>query len=186
MELPDRLTASDFLTWLATKPGDATYELIDGKVQRAETGSTVHGQLIDRLSDLFAPSVRARRCRKYASSMTVECANGDVPVPDIVVTCDERDRPSPLTRAVLFPCLVVEILSPSTATADLKQKADAYCGTPSVQEYLLVDSTHRWAAVWRRNSEGDFVRHPAFGSFELATLDLSVDLDELYGELIEA
>lgn len=186
MDLPDRLTVSDFLTWLARQPDDAKYELLDGKVQRRETGTNVLGELIERLSEFFTPVVRARGCRKYSGSLSVICANGDVPVPDIVVTCDERDRPEPGKRGIRYPRLVVEVLSPSNDALTLRQKEDAYCGTPSVEEYLMVDSTRRWAQVWRRNAEGDFVRHPAFGGFHVATLGLTIDLEEVYADVIEA
>ena len=184
MELPERLSASDFLSWLAMQPGDSTYELVAGGVIRAETGSNIHGELIERLADFLAPFVRAKGCRKYSGSLSVFCANGDVLVPDLVVTCDERDRPEPGKRGLRYPKLVIEVLSPSNDAATLRRKEDAYCGTPSVDEYVMIDSSRRWAQIWRRNFDGDFVRHPAFASLDFATLDARIALDILYDELI--
>ncbi len=186
MDLPDRLTASDFLTWLAKTPGDTTYELVDGSVAPAETGSNVHAEIIERLSDLLAPIVLAKGCRKYSGSLGVFCPNGDVLVSDLVVSCDERDRPEPGKRGLQYPKLVIEVLSPSNDAATLRRKEDAYCGTPSVDEYVMIDSSRRWAQVWRRNADGDFVRHPVFVSLDLATIDTAVSLDVLYDDLLVA
>jgi Uma2 family endonuclease len=118
--------------------------------------------------------------------MSVVCGNGDCPVPDTVVTCDERDRRDGRERAIPHPLLVVEVLSPSTEATDLRKKGDAYRSTPSVREYVLLDSGRRWAQVWRRNAEGNFVIHPAFAALAIETLDLSVSLDELYADIVSA
>lgn len=183
MEQGERLSVSDFLAWLDGQSGDARYELLDGRTQRMETGSNLHGEIIERLSELIAPAVRLRGCRKYSGSLGVICSNGDVPVPDIVVTCDDRDRPEAGKRGVRYPNVVIEVLSPSNDATTLRRKEDAYCGTPSVVEYVLLDSTRRWAQVWRRNDAGYFVRYPAFGGFELTTIGVTVDLDVLYADL---
>ncbi len=184
MEQQQRLTASDFLTWLAKQSGDETYELVDAKVVRMETGTNIHGEIIERLSELLAPIVRAKGCRKYSGSLGVFCTNGDVLVPDLVVTCDERDRPEPGKRGLRYPKLVIEVLSPSNDAATLRRKEDAYCGTPSLEEYVMIDSSRRWAQIWRRNVDGDFVRHPAFASLELETIETVVSLDNLYADLL--
>ena len=70
--MSERLTASDFLTWLAKQPDGAKYELLDGRVPRAETGTIDHGELIERISERLARPVRARGCRKYTTYRTDE------------------------------------------------------------------------------------------------------------------
>jgi len=55
--------------------------------------------------------------------------------PDIMLGCnrDEDDE-----NALSNPCLVIEILSDSTATTDRREKLVAYQSIPSVREYCLV------------------------------------------------
>jgi len=55
--------------------------------------------------------------------------------PDIMVSCDETDR-DPLFRE--RPCLVVEVLSPSTEALDRQAKFEQYRKLPSLEHYLLV------------------------------------------------
>ena len=78
MQPRDRITASEFLTWLTKQPGDVSYELLDGSVSRTETGTNIRSELIERISDVLAPIVRASGCRKYSGSLGFVCANGDV------------------------------------------------------------------------------------------------------------
>lgn len=53
------------------------------------------------------------------------------------------------------PCLVVEVLSPSTARFDRREKLFGYREIPTIQEYLLVGQKpahlviHRRAEQWR-------------------------------------
>lgn len=56
--------------------------------------------------------------------------------PDVVVTCDDRDRDPQLVQ---FPCLIIEVLSPSTEADDRGKKFAAYRQSPTLQEYVLVE-----------------------------------------------
>jgi Uma2 family endonuclease len=53
--------------------------------------------------------------------------------PDVAVTCDERDT-STTEDFILYPSLVVEVLSPSTAAFDRGDKFADYQTSPSLEE----------------------------------------------------
>ncbi|MDJ0687936.1 MAG: Uma2 family endonuclease [Xenococcaceae cyanobacterium MO_188.B32] len=55
--------------------------------------------------------------------------------PDLVVTCNPQDRKRYFLTS---PCLVIEILSPSTQTTDRREKRINYQTLESLQEYVLV------------------------------------------------
>ena len=50
------------------------------------------------------------------------------------------------------PCLIAEVLSPATASVDLREKWAAYRALPSLRYYLLVDSERLWAKVFFRDA----------------------------------
>jgi Uma2 family endonuclease len=77
-----------------------------------------------------------------------------------MVSCDEADRQRPLS--VQAPCLVVEVLSDSTAAYDLGAKFAAYRQVPSLQEYLVVDINRRQLELFRRQPAG-WVLHESAG-----------------------
>ena len=58
--------------------------------------------------------------------------------PDVIVTCDPRDRGT--VQAIQSPCLVVEVLSPTTELTDRTWKLKNYRAHPTIEEYVLADS----------------------------------------------
>src|SRR5205823_2818067 len=58
--------------------------------------------------------------------------------PDVIVTCDPRDRG--IVQAIRFPRLVVEVLSPSTELTERTWKLKNYRMHPTIEEYVLADS----------------------------------------------
>jgi Uma2 family endonuclease len=61
------------------------------------------------------------------------------------------------TATLTNPCLIVEVLSKSTARRDQGPKFESYKSIPSLREYLLVDQ-YRVAVI-------QWVRHPDAGQW---------------------
>ena len=93
--------------------------------------------------------LKGSRCQTFVSDMKLFVEAVDAYFyPDVMVSCDERDR-----RADLFvehPNLLVEVLSDSTAAYDRGEKFAAYRQIASLSEYLLVDIEHRRLELYRR------------------------------------
>lgn len=101
---------------------------------------------------------------------------------DLTVTCDERDR-IPKATALRFPTLIVEVLSASTATIDRGDKFDEYRTIETCREYALIDSRKRWAQAHRLiGGEWNASLPQASGTFELSSVGVALDLDEIYDE----
>ena len=71
--------------------------------------------------------------------------------PDVMVTCDERDRHADL--AIERPKLIVEVLSDSTAAYDWGAKFAAYRKLADLSEFLLIDIEHRRLELYRREAD---------------------------------
>ncbi len=70
--------------------------------------------------------------------------------PDVMLTCAaDDDHPQYKTS----PCVVVEVLSPSTSSIDRREKRAACLGLASLQAYLLVDADHRNVEVFLRDGD---------------------------------
>lgn len=78
--------------------------------------------------------------------------------PDVMVTCDERDRTTNTFKR--YPCLIVEVLSEATEAFDRGDKFADYRQIESLQEYVLISQTRLQVDVFRRNEEGLWVLHP--------------------------
>lgn len=95
--------------------------------------------------------------------------------PDVTVTCDADDT-EPLFKT--RPCLVVEVVSPSTSGTDLREKALEYRRIETLRSYVIVFQDERRVihnyndsdGVWRQEIiEGDGEMHVHYPE---ATLDL--------------
>ncbi len=62
--------------------------------------------------------------------------------------------PAWTTATLLNPCLIVEVLSPSTAARDRGVKFTHYQQIPTLREYLLVDSEQVLVEQWQLNQAG--------------------------------
>lgn len=96
---------------------------------------------------------------------------------DLALSCSPLD-PNGLARD---PVLIVEVLSPTTRSFDLGEKADRYSQLPSCREIWLVDSTRPWMRLWRRAGDLWTVTLPITeGPFTSEVLGCAIPLAELY------
>lgn len=71
--------------------------------------------------------------------------------PDVAVTCDERDTNT--DDFILYPTLIIEVLSPSTAAFDRGEKFADYQTSPSLREYVLINQSQMSVECFRLSDE---------------------------------
>ncbi len=81
---------------------------------------------------------------------TVVVDDSTVYEPDVTVTCESNVDMDATT--VLNPCLLVDVLSPSTQGVDTGGKLAGYFSLESVRHYILVDPKKRQVVVHTRQS----------------------------------
>lgn len=69
--------------------------------------------------------------------------------PDVLVTCDDRDRRA--LKIVQHPCLIVEVLSPGTEGFDRGEKFKHYRRLSSLKEYVLLNAATMSVECYRLN-----------------------------------
>ena len=80
-------------------------------------------------------AARGGQCNVFGSDMRLRIANSRIYYPDVQVVCDRTDTdPNQIRR----PCVIVEVLSPSTESIDRREKLAAYHGIESLRSYLIV------------------------------------------------
>jgi Uma2 family endonuclease len=174
-----------YFEWEAGR--DDKHEYLAGEVFAMVGARQEHVVVAGALFARLREHLRGTRCRAYVSDMKLEVAAADaVFYPDVMVSCDEDDRRASL--ALHAPCLVVEVLSESTAAGDRGPKFAAYRLIPTLQDYLLVDIDARRLELYTRHSEGWLLREstPAQPWAELGSIGLRLTLAEAFGDLDEA
>ena len=133
-----RYTYADYQTW-----GDDTrVELIDGVIYNMAAPSQKHQWLLFELGALFREHLKSRGagCRVLVAPSDVRLnsdkADDTVVQPDLFIVCDKNKLDGQNCNGA--PDLVVEILSPSTASRDRVLKFNQYLAA-GVREYWIID-----------------------------------------------
>ena len=73
--------------------------------------------------------------------------------PDIAVVCDEREINN-TDDFILYPVLIIEVLSKSTESFDRGDKFSDYQTCPTLKEYILIDQNQMKIECHRREDSG--------------------------------
>ncbi len=182
------MTPEEYLAWEATQ--EARHEFFKGEAYAMVGGTKAHNRIGINLLDQLDEHLGDGPCAVYFADIKTEMANGrDYFYPDLVVTCDERDRASGDSAAesiVRFPSLVIEVLSPSTEAFDRGGKFAQFRALDSLQEYVLVQSKQAGVELFRRGEDGLWTLHPygADDYFRLESIGLEVQVESLYRRVI--
>ena len=158
---------------------DIKHEYLDGEVVAMGGASARHGLVAGAFYGALLPHARRKGCQLFIADMKVRVEHTGQTYfyyPDLMLACAPDDRETYYRRS---PCLLVEVLSPSTERIDRREKLFAYQTIPSLREYLLVDPDRRCVEVYRF---GETVRHETFteGGFWLDCLGAEITLDDVY------
>jgi Uma2 family endonuclease len=127
------------------------HEYVDGQAF-AMTGATIrHCMIVSNINAMLHAHLRGGPGRAYMNDAKVSVTKvNSVYYPDVVVACGAFDGSDLFAKNPVF---VVEVLSPSTAAIDQREKVSAYRQIASVQEYLIVHQKKPMAQLHRKNSE---------------------------------
>ncbi len=117
---------------------NARYEYLDGELRMLAGGSLYHSAIIANLTIAIGRFLRDSSYWIYNSDVQLRLSETRYVHPDVTVSCDERDHEA--EDAIQYPCLVIEVLSPSTEAIDKIKKLAYYQECPAIQDYIMVDS----------------------------------------------
>ncbi|MDF5710386.1 MAG: Uma2 family endonuclease [Nostoc sp. S4] len=169
----------------AEKVSEIKHEYIDGQVYAMAGASDAHVTVVGNLFVLLRNHLRGSGCRVYMLDMKaqIDVINRYF-YPDVMVTCDLRDREFEYFKC--YPSLVVEVLSESTESFDRGKKFASYRHLESLQEYVLIASDRMSVECFRRNEEGHWVLYPYEKGDEvhLASVDFRCAIAAIYEDVL--
>jgi Uma2 family endonuclease len=181
VQIPRSMDSSAFLAWAEGREG--RYELVNGRVIMMTGGSLGHALVVRGLSKALDNRLAGTRWIVLTSDLAVRIGPKTVRYPDIVVAARGgglRD----LTATA--PILVAEVLSPSSVTNDLGDKATEYLHLPGLSAYLVLSQDEPKVWVWVRGesgfSAGSEVITGIEGIVRIPALSIEVPLSEVYEE----
>ncbi len=131
--------------------GDAKAELVDGSIYMMAGGTVSHAAIQANLVGSLWSRLRGSGCRPFGSDMAVKTGELNVRYPDVSVYCNDPAKPENAGQKFLGdPRVVIEVLSPSTATHDQVVKRAEYQALPGVDTILFVDPERQQVRVVQR------------------------------------
>ena len=175
-------TIADYEAFIAERPGEERWELVDGVIVMMTNPTENHGQIAMNLAAPLKATLDAAGCRTYVGGMRVQAsedrAGGDCAIPDIVVRCG----PSRNRTFITDPILVVEVLSRSTMDHDRGPKLAFYKRLTTLHHIVLIYQDQMRVEHYRREEQGWFLRSltRTVDRLWFDQLDFGIDLDALY------
>jgi Uma2 family endonuclease len=177
------MTVEEYFEFCRSNP-DARYEYIDGQVTMLAGGSLNHARIATNINRALGNRLDGGPCQSLSSDATLQVAAGRYVLPDVTVTCDERDHQD--NDYLQYPCLLFEVLSPGTEDIDRGRKFTYYRNIPTVQEYVLVNSVEVAVELFRREKKTLWTLH-LFGMDDeiiLTSVGVTLSVQEIYRKVV--
>jgi Uma2 family endonuclease len=161
------------------------HEYVQGQVVAMAGASKTHVIVTGNLSALMVSHLRGTGCVPYATDMKVRLPElGLFYYPDLAITCDDRDRRS-AEDFILYPKLIIEVLSDSTEAFDRGDKFADYKSIETLEEYVLVHQKQVLVEHFQRKTENLWLptvyRSTAIVKF--ASIDFACSIEQIYENL---
>lgn len=178
-----KLTPEEYFVWEEQQL--LRHEYLNGEIYAMSGGTQNHGRIASNIIFIVKGHLRGSGCQVGNFDCRVNIVETkDYVYPDVSVTCDERDRTT--IQAIQYPCLIVEVLSPSTASYDRGDKFRLYRRNPSLQDYVLVDAEKIAIDLYRKNDRGNWeiFNYQVGDNIELRSIDLSFPIESVYEDIV--
>ncbi|MBI1281642.1 MAG: Uma2 family endonuclease [Anaerolineaceae bacterium] len=158
-QIKTRMTAAEFQQLPET---NLPLQLLNGEVIEMNASALPHQDVVGNTFVLFKLKIKEFGGKAYVAPVDVYFDELNMPQPDVIwLAPDSRCQMVGTERLSGAPDLIAEVLSPSTAHIDRKEKFHLY-EKHGVREYWLIDPRDELIEVWQHQGEG-FVRLELFG-----------------------
>jgi Uma2 family endonuclease len=161
------------------------HEYVAGEIFAMAEASQAHEIIAMNLVSPLHAHLQDRPCRTYKTRrLQFKCFGDDfVYRPDVWVACgDTRNAKGDYIDE---PSIVIEVLSPSTARIDKREKVTSYREIPSVNEFVLVAQKPVHVMIYRRADQWQPQILDSLESIlEFRAIELAVPVRHIYRGLI--
>jgi Uma2 family endonuclease len=163
------------------------HEYLGGQVFAMSGGSKEHNRITLNIASTVRSHLRGGSCSVFMADMKVniELANQNKSIfyyPDVIVSCDPDDQ----DRFCLnYPCLIIEVLSPSTELTDRREKLVNYRTLETLREYVLVSQDEMKVEVYRKDDEGNWLLEilGKDDELQLTSVGLTLTMSDIYEDV---
>ena len=157
-------------------------EYVNGEIYAMSGAKRRHNLIVANLLYRARGAATGPRagCQVFGSDMKIHVkTHNSFYYPDLSVCCDPSDRNELFLSR---PCFIVEVLSPSTALIDRREKRASYTTLESLREYVMVDQDRMLVEMYRHESGGwrGYLLNQPGDAVESSCLGLQLSLQQIY------
>jgi Uma2 family endonuclease len=153
-------------------------EYVCGSVHALAGMTRRHNWISLNIASFLRSAAQGGPCRVSMENVRLHVWQDVQYYPDVMVACGPEPEDPYIEDA---PCLVVEVLSPSTARTDRGEKLFFYRQMPSLRAYLIVDAERRHVERHWRAADGEWQAgaHTG-GAVAVPCPEVDLPLDAIY------
>jgi Uma2 family endonuclease len=163
---------------------ETKHEYHDGEIIEMTGGSINHNRLVRNLICLLDNALRKTIYEVFPSDLRLWIPQYNRGLyPDLMIIAGEPLFSDNRNDEILNPCLIIEVLSPSTSSYDRGDKFRYYRSIPQLNQYLLVSQGEILIESYSKTSENHWLLQeyiPARGIISLDSLGISLNLADIY------
>ena len=159
------------------------HEYVAGRVFAMVGASDAHNKIVGNIHRHLFDPVTDAGCHIYISDMKVWIqASESFYYPDIMISCEPFE---PRAQHKSAPCLIIEVLSPSTQDVVRREKLTAYRHLASLKVYVLVYQDKQYLELYRKDDLGHwhctvYEKESKLSIDALPTTAIELDLSKIY------
>lgn len=179
----DRYTEDEYFAFAMSAFG--RWEYVQGEIRAMAGGTDDHNTIVTNIGAALHAALVPKGCRVYQSDMRVHTGDDVNTFPDVAVVCGPRVYHQGRTDTITNPCLIVEVLSPSTQGYDRGEKWDHYQTVLTLVDYLLVSPDEPRVLLLTRQADHWDMREISglAGSVQLPSVGVTLALGEIYAQI---
>ena len=177
-----RYTPAEYLE--REEQAETKSELIQGEIIAMAGASANHNRISVNFCRLFPLDNGNQQYEIFMGDMRLWLPTYDsYTYPDVLAVSASPQFTDDKQTALTNPCLIVEVLSASTAIYDKTDKFRLYRSIPEFEEYLLIDQTAYCVEQYTKVGQNQWLMTEVLGQHEalvLQTVQVEMKLTDLY------
>lgn len=160
---------------------------LDGEIVAMSGASLAHNDIVANLLREIGSFLKGKSCKIRPSDLRISVPSANsYTYPDATIICGKPEMEDDKFDTAMNPAVIFEVLSGSTKEYDRGNKFLYYQRILSLQEYILIDSFKKYAAIYTRQST-DLWKIETFegnnSELPIKTIDYKLSFDDLYAEV---
>jgi Uma2 family endonuclease len=160
------------------------HQYYKGQVFVMSGASVNHFMITKNINRLALPFLHGKSCDLYGSDLRIHIPENTLyTYPDFSIICGVLQTTDKEKDTITNPSAIIEILSRSTKNYDRGTKFNLYRSIPSLQEYILIDSTEVSAEIFTRNPDNTWQLtefKKISDNLTIRTIGLTLQLKDIY------